>query len=654
MTFSVRFLPENRTWRGEEPTDLFLAAAACEILVEQPCGSKTICGKCRVRVVEDGAPPALAGEHVSAPPTMLPEGSVGGESGALSAGSADVRVLGAGAVAEGWRLGCQLQLDGDAVIEIPPVARAVAAKSFGDDALVEPGFEPPVRRVRVAVAPADDSYQWRSGRRLADALGSDETTLVPTAAVLRQLASALDHGGLVEAVLDEGRLVVVRAGETTTAPERSAGSEAGRGIAIDVGSTTLAVALVDLATGTVEATASQLNPQVRWGGDIISRIHAAGERPGTGKELHDSLVRVLNGLIGDCTESTDVSLDDIVAMSCVGNPTMLHTLLDLDIAPLGQAPYVGVWQSAWRGAAGELGLEPELARAYLLPGIRSHVGADTVAAIVAAGMDRAAGLRLLIDLGTNSELALGSRDGIVCTSTSAGPAFEGANIHHGMRGAPGAIDQLRVRPTGSIMVHAIAGEAPVGICGSGLIDVGAELVRVGVVEPSGRMRLRAELEGMVPSRLRERLLEVEGVGRAVWLAGSQDRPVLLTAGDIRQLQLVKASISAGMATLLDHFGATIDDLEEVLIAGAFGNYVRKTSAQAIGLVPAVDPERIRFIGNAAGAGARLTLVDRRARVRAERVAATSEYIELAGRPDYQDRFVAAIPFPAAGEVTWMT
>jgi uncharacterized 2Fe-2S/4Fe-4S cluster protein (DUF4445 family) len=251
---------------------------------------------------------------------------------------------------------------------------------------------------------------------------------------------------------------------------------------------------------------------------------------------------------------------------------------------------------------------------------------------------------VLLDLGTNSEVVLATADGIVCTSTAAGPAFEGAHIHHGMRGVPGAIDLMRVRGNGSIQTHAIGGADPVGICGSGLIDAVSELLRTGVVEPSGRMRFVGELTA-APARLRERLLELDGIGRAVWLAGTRERPVLLTASDVRQLQLVKGSIAAGMRILLDSRELSWSDVDAVLIAGAFGNFVRKTSAQTIGLVPDIDPERVLFVGNAAGAGARLALVSREARARAERIAVDADYIELAQHPEYPDAFVAALTFP---------
>jgi uncharacterized 2Fe-2S/4Fe-4S cluster protein (DUF4445 family) len=613
VPITVRFLPENRSWCGDEPTDLFLAAAACDILVEQPCGSKTICGKCRVRV----------------------------HAGALPATPVDVRVLGTDAVADGWRLGCQLVLDADATVEVPQLTRAVVAKTFGDDTLLTEGWTPAVACVAVDLPEPDPSRQYAALTLLAHALGSTAAALSPTAHALRALGGAQACGRRVHVVLDEGRLVHAWPADDVLADGTHFG------VAVDVGSTTLAAALVQLVDGAVAATAAQLNPQVRWGGDVISRIHWAQEHPDRAHELHDVLVTAIDALITQCLQNVAASRAQLLSMSVVGNPTMLHTLLGANLAPLGQAPYVGVWQGAWRGPARELGIElPPWAGAYVLPGVRSHVGADTVAAMLALGLDRREKPCLLIDLGTNSEVALGCRDFIVCTSTSAGPAFEGANIHHGMRAVPGAIEQVRIRPTGSIMARTIGGEEAVGICGSGLIDAAAELIQAGVIEASGRMRPASEMGLDTPARLSERLLDVPGVGRAVWLAGPAGKPVLLTAGDVRQLQLVKGSIYAGVQALLVHAGIAEADLDAVFIAGAFGSYIRKASAQAIGLIPQVDPERVHFAGNAAGAGARLALVSVEARARAERIAAAADYIELACVAGYHDAFVAAMAFPA--------
>ncbi|MEJ2215595.1 MAG: ASKHA domain-containing protein [Gemmatimonadota bacterium] len=542
MAFVVRFLPEARSWHGDEPTPLAVAAAGCGLLVEQPCGAKAVCGRCRVRSV-DGALPATA---------------------------EDRRLLG-DEVDDGWRLACRAVLAADAVVEVPPATRAVAHKTFGDDGLFRGGFE-------------------------------------------RALAT--------------GRW----------------------GIALDVGSTTVAAALVDLDSGAVQASASTLNPQVHYGGDVVSRIAFARRRQDGGAELHRVLALALDALIGECLAAGDVAPGDLAGVAAVGNPTMTHTLLGLDVGGLGVAPFEGVRYDAWHGPLSAAGLTATGAQVelYVGPAVQSHVGADAVAAALAAGLDRTDRPRLLVDLGTNSEVMLAWHDGVLCTSASAGPAFEGATLHHGMRAVPGAVDRVRIDADGSIRTTTIGAEPPVGICGSGLVDAVAELLRAGVLEPAGRMRPREEL-GWLSPRLAGRVEESAEPGRFLRLAGDEHHPVLLTAHDVRELQLVKGSIAAAVRLLLAEAGLGLDELEEVLVAGAFGNFVHPASARAIGLVPSVPPRRLRFVGNAAGAGARMLLVDRRARDRADALAARARFVELGNRPDYQDAFVEALPFPQPGE-----
>jgi uncharacterized 2Fe-2S/4Fe-4S cluster protein (DUF4445 family) len=532
VAFLVRFLPENRSVTLEGETDLFVAAASCDIWIEQPCGSKASCGKCRVRLVEGDAAPTPA----------------------------DLRLLAPDELGAGWRLGCQLTLSGNATLEVPPTTRAVAAKSFGDDSLFGAGFTPNV-------------------------------------------------------------------------------SAAGAfGLAVDIGSTTLAAALVDLASGRVTASSSVLNPQVRYGADVISRIHFAQEHPDGNATLHKAVIDAISDLTSTLCGQTGVDVEHVRAVTCAGNATMTHAAAGADITPLGHAPYLGLWTEERVARAADLGLSmaPGVPVIFL-PMVRSHVGGDTVAAILASGLDQGEGWRLLVDLGTNSEVVVGHRTRLVATSTAAGPAFEGANIHHGMRAGPGAIDAVRVMRDGRIVSGTVAGDPPCGLCGSGLVDAVAELRRVGVIDASGYMRKPAEL-GNVPPSLAARVATLPDGQRCMRLTDT----VWLTALDVRQLQLVKGSISAGMALLMRECGIAVSDLDEVMVAGAFGNFLKKTSAMAIGLVPDIDPERVRFIGNAAGVGARMVLVDRRARDRARRIAARCEYVELGGRADYQEAFVEAM------------
>lgn len=542
VTFRIRFLPEDRSTVADGPMDLFLAAAQCDIWTEQPCGARMACGKCRVRVT----------------------------SGEVPVTAADQRLLTDDERAAGWRLGCQLTLESDATLTVPPQTRNTATKSFGDDVLLAAGF----RRTFAAVPGQSVAY----------------------------------------------------------------------GVAVDIGSTSLAAALVDLADGRVCGTTSRVNPQVRYGADVITRIHFAQEHADGNALLHASVVAAVGEMIAELTTQRGVSAESVVAVACAGNATMTHAAVGADIAPLGQAPYVGSFTQEVERPAGAFGwpAHPD-ATALFLPMIGHHIGGDTVGAILACGLDRADAWQLLIDLGTNTEVVLGSARGLFATSTAAGPAFEGANIEHGMRAAPGAIDRVRVLANGRLVVGTVANQPARGICGSGLIDAVAELHRAGVIASSGYLRSRAECAAAgVADRLCERVIEAS-CGSGALRRVRFDGDVMLSAQDVRQLQLVKGSIAAGIDLVLRHAGVRAAELDAIHIAGTFGSFVRKESVQAIGLVPAIDPERVHFVGNAAGVGARLVLVDAACRESARRVATACEYLELAGHLDYQDAFVAAIP-----------
>lgn len=601
--FPIRFLPDDRTYQAEQPVDLMLAAAAADIWVEQPCGSKTICGKCKVRVREGDA-------EIS---------------------PADERLLSKEEITDGWRLGCQLTLSGATVIEIPPATRSVALKPFGPPDLFAAGFRPIVIKRYLELRPPDEDNQYASFDLIARALNVPrlraDMTVVQTAA--QRLAES-DYK--ISVVIRGDELLSIEAGNT---------ADRAYGVAIDIGSTTLGTALVNLQNGEVLCAVSRLNPQVKVGADIISRIQYAQEHRGGSEQLHKSLITGLSQMIEELAAQGGVVAGEIYSVVCAGNATMTHSAAGADITQLGQAPYVGLWSREWSVRARELQL-PVSKRAIVrfMPMIRSHVGGDTVSGILACGIDRSEVWQALIDLGTNSEVVVGNRDRTVATSTAAGPAFEGANIYLGMRAAPGAIDQVRISPDGRVVVKTVNNEPARGICGTGLVDAAAELVRMGVIAPSGYMKKGDELSSL-PEALRARCITLPDGQAAVRIA----EEVVLTAQDIRQLQLIKGSIYAGLDILLRHLGISLDDLERVNIAGAFGNFLRKDTAQAIGLVPQIDPEKVQFIGNAAGVGARMALVDADARERANRISESCEYVELAGHPDYQDAFVAAIPFP---------
>jgi uncharacterized 2Fe-2S/4Fe-4S cluster protein (DUF4445 family) len=418
------------------------------------------------------------------------------------------------------------------------------------------------------------------------------------------------------------------------------------GVAVDLGTTTLAAALVDLRDGRVLHALSGLNPQARYGADVMSRIQFARARPGGNALLHDAIGEGVAGLIRELAALAGASAEDVLAVTCVGNATMTHTAVGEEVSTLGVAPYLGVFTSEQEVLASALRwpVNPG-ARVRFGPMVRSHIGGDTVAGILACDLDRLDGWRVLVDLGTNAEIVVGGANRLVAASTAAGPAFDGVNISCGMRAASGAVDAVVIRPDGHLSSTTIGGAPAIGLCGSGLVDATAELLRAGVIAPSGHMRSAEECRALgVPDALLDRLVPVAPGRRAFRIDGR----AAVTAADIRQLQLAKGSIAAGLALLMRRIGVDAGSIAEVLVAGTFGTFLRKESLMAIGLLPAVDPERIRFVGNAAGAGARLMLADGHARRRAAEAAARCEYVELAGDPAYEAAFTAALGFPRSG------
>ncbi len=610
-SFPVRFVPDDRSSAFDGPVELYLAAAAAGILLEQPCGSVGTCGRCGVRVAE-GAPPPTERDRLHFSGSEL---------------------------ASGWRLGCQLVLDRAATVEIPPVSRSLAGKSFGED-LTPDRLGRPV--LITGVVPPGVLSSAPAAASMLDAVaaaaGLAARGLAATPAALAALA--------VPGIDEQPIAVAIHGRELVSA--RPGGDARAFGLAIDLGTTSLAGALVSLADGAVAASASTLNPQVAYGADVISRIKHESDLATGGHHLKDAVRRGLSALVADLLAAAGCPAGDVVIASVAGNPTMMHLWLGVPARSLGRAPYVAAWSEALmvKAEGVDLPIHPN-ANVMVFPLVRSHVGGDAVAAAVAAGIDRAPGPRLLIDLGTNTELLLAYEGRTFATSAAAGPAFEGVSVRHGMRGAPGAIDVVSIAAHGRVSVNTIGGRPAKGICGSGIIDAVAELLRAGVVSPSGRLRKAGEL-GHSPV-LAARISEVDGVQAFELVPRGQAEPgvgaVVLTARDIREVQLAKGSILAAMTLLCGHAGVTPANLDEVLVAGAFGNYIRKTSALRLGLFPSIDPERVRFVGNAAGIGARLALVDREILDRARELAASTEYVDLATDAGYQAVFMASLEFP---------
>ena len=414
------------------------------------------------------------------------------------------------------------------------------------------------------------------------------------------------------------------------------------GLAVDLGTTTVVARLIDMSGGECLATEAALNPQTRFGDDVISRIAYAQ----TGKEfaeLHEAIIDCINDLTARLCTKAAVETNGIYEMCVAGNTTMSHIFLKLPIIQLGQAPYDAYSLDAHNVPPGELGLQINPAgNIYTVENIAGFVGADTTAVALAADMDSAEEMTLIVDIGTNGEIVLGTKDKLYAASCAAGPALEGARITCGSRASDGAIEAVVINED-DIDLDVIGNVPPRSICGSGLIDAVAVMLDLGIIDATGRFANPGTLEHKLPPAIFARLIEQDGEP-AFRLAGASSSPVFLSQKDIRQMQLAKGAIRAGIKLLQQKIGLEDNDIKRILLAGAFGNYIRRSSALRIGLLPVVETERIRFIGNAAAAGAQMILLSRQCREQARELARKIEYVEIAHEPGFQDVYADSMLF----------
>jgi uncharacterized 2Fe-2S/4Fe-4S cluster protein (DUF4445 family) len=505
-------------------------------------------------------------------------------------------------------------------------------------------IESGIRKQLVKVSlPREEHHQTSDLEQLAAAVGVAPADV--GVGVLQGLPAALrdDPIGVTVTTFTPGG--GAHAGRQVLAVER--GDTAGMkfGLAIDIGTTSVVTTLLELDSGEQLASVSSLNPQAVFGGDLMSRIAFAQFNPGNLRKLQTRIVGLLNQHIGEICRESGVLPKWIYKAVVVGNTCMHHILLGIDPSHVGLAPYAPVMRHAVTLPARELflKLQPE-ARVCLLPIVAGFVGADAVAVTLATRLDESAEVRIAVDIGTNGEVILGSRDRLWACSAPAGPAFEGAQIRHGMRGALGAIDRVSVDD--DIHVHTIGETDALGVCGSGLLDLIAGLLDAGVIDWTGLIQVEArealppKLRARVGRRGEERQVVVLRPGEA----GARHE-IVLTQDDVRQVQLAKGAIASGVAMLQHVAGISNERVAELLLAGGFGNYISIRSAVRIGLIPPLPEQKIRYVGNAASLGAQLCLLSETERERAERVAARIEHVSLAAHPDFEAIFVDAMNFP---------
>ena len=590
----VTFKPSGLVYEARSGMSIMDAIRFNDLKLDAPCGGNGTCKKCKVTVTDEK-------------------------------GTREV-------------LACQTKITGDITVDISRKDEGHRILMGGITREVAP--TPAVKVYTLDIpkpSTADLRDCWlRLTDTLSEAMGIAPGSFRPNLQLISKLYNTLEENGYrVDAVVCADEILdVVKVGAPVL------------GLAYDIGTTTVACYFADLRSGEQIAQASLLNPQTTYGGDVIMRVKYCVENGCEGPT--GDIRKALNQLAGKCAASAKQKMKDIYLITVVGNTCMHHLFLGISPASLAYAPYTPAAAEPMKLAASEFGFTVNpCAKLYMLPNIAGFVGADTVGAALAASMDEKKQITLLIDIGTNGEMVLGTEKRLIACSTAAGPAFEGALITCGMRGAEGAIDHVSLK-NGVFTYSVIGGGKPIGICGSGLIDLMSELVRTGLVESAGRLLPPDEIETEEGKRLQGLITEYEGQ-RAFLLADAETsgtgEALVFTQKDVREVQLAKGAMAAGIQMMCSRLGIRTGDIQSVMIAGAFGSYMSPASACGIGLIPPELEEKVMAIGNAAGQGARLCVLSIDEYSRAATIAKKIEYLELAADPAFQDVFVDELEFP---------
>ena len=626
----VVFTPSGKRGRFPAGTPLLQAARALGVDIDSVCGGRGICGRCQVLIAE--------GEFAK-------HGIRSGAQSVSAVSDVESRYAARQGLAAGNRLSCSTRVQGDVVVDVPSTSQVHRQVVRKDADAREIKLNPVVRLHYVEVQEPDMQDPSGDLRRLMNALETEWqlTGLACDLAVLRDLQQALRKGQwkVTVAVHGEKQIIAVWPGF----------HEKAFGMAVDVGSTTVAAHLCNLESGELVAAAGVMNPQIRFGEDLMSRVSYAMMNPGGAQQMTEAIRDALCALAIDLARAAKIEPADILELSLVGNPIMHHLVLGIDPTELGGAPFALAIDHSLTLRASSLGLavHPD-ARLYVLPCIAGHVGADAAGMILAERPDLRGEITLLVDVGTNAEIVLGNRDRLLACSSPTGPAFEGAQISCGQRAAPGAIERVRIDPVtleprykviGSDLwsddpafAKARARTGVTGVCGSGIIEIIAEMYLAGVINQDG------VIDGRLAARS-DRIVANDRTFSYVLERGAV--PMKITQNDVRAIQLAKAALYAGVRLLMDHLG--IERVDRIGLAGAFGSHIDPKYAMILGMIPDCDLKQVAAVGNAAGAGARIALLDSTARTTIEELVRRVEKIETAIEPRFQAHFIEAMAIP---------
>ena len=632
----VVFMPSGKRGRFERGTPILNAARSLGVDIDSVCGGRAICGRCQIEVTE--------GEFAK-------HGITSTIASVSAIGEAELGFDTRRGIAAGRRLSCQALLQDDVVIDVPAssqvhhqvVRKPHEAHDIRIDPIVHPYF--------VVVAEPDMHEAMGDLERLQQALEEQWQ--------LSNLTSELVVIGELQAALKSKNrqvTVAVRNDETIVAVWPGLKDKL-FGMAVDVGSTTIAAHLCDLGSGDVLASAGIMNPQIRFGEDLMSRVSYIMMNAGGEADLIATVRKAINELVADVVEQAGLDRRDIMEMTIVGNPIMQHLVLGLNPVELGTAPFALATDSSVDvlATAIDITINPG-GHVYALPCIAGHVGADAAGVLLAEAPYERDDVSLIVDVGTNAEILLGNKQRILAASSPTGPAFEGAQISGGQRAAPGAIERVRIdkqtlEPKFKVIGCDLWSDDPdfaeqtkasgiTGICGSGIIEVVAEMFLAGVLSQDGKVKMHDSITS-------PRVVE-DGRTYAYVLHDGQQL-IRITQNDVRAIQLAKAALHAGALLLMEHFG--VEKVDRIRLAGAFGAHIDVKYAMILGLIPECDLQNVSSAGNAAGTGARITLLDKSSRALVEEQVRQVEKIETAVEPKFQEYFVSSMSIPNGGEST---
>lgn len=601
--------------RREEGTTEYLVDSGTNLLqflngssifagVESYCNGNGTCGKCRVSV------------H-----GQLPEPS-----------EKERRLLGETALENGFRLACYINVCGDMDVFLanPQAEAQIATEGKQIDAVSDPLI---VKKL-ITLNPPDTDNQASD----LDRLSAVEQNIDLDLEGIREISAAMRQNDYeITTVSYNGSVISVEPGDTT-----------GKiyGIAVDIGTTTVVGYLLDLVSVHRAGVYSMQNPQKKFGADVISRIAYTLESQEAFESMNQTIIYCINDIISHLAENQNISREDIYAAVFVGNTTMMHFLMKFSAKNISVSPFIPVSAQMHRFKASQLGIRINgQGVGIVLPSVSAYIGADTVAAVLTSGMYEQEDISLLMDIGTNGEIALGSSQWMYSCSAAAGPAFEGANIRNGVAGITGAIDKVRFTP--DFQYTTINNAKPIGICGSGVVDMIAGMLAAGVIDETGRILDAAELDASVPEEMKRRLIKIDGLNAFLIeknVGQGPDTDIAITQKDVRELQNAKAAIAAGVRILVRQAGIRMEDIKRVFLAGGFGNYIDIESALNIGLLPKELRGRVEYIGNAAGAGAIGSLISKRLLDKAQDIKVKMKYIELSAFDDFMDEYVENMMF----------